>query len=91
MIRRCYDPSYSKYKWYGGIGITVCDRWHRLDNFIEDVETLPGYDYSLFENGMLELDKDIIDREAKVYSPATCSFVTHKDNVAESNKRRWHS
>ena len=90
MLRRCYDKTYSKYKWYGEKGITVCERWHRLDNFIQDIMNLPGYDAALFENGNIELDKDIINSDKKEYSPETCSLVTHKENNAYALKKRWH-
>lgn len=92
MLRRCYDKTYSAYKWYGAKGIKVCDRWKRLDYFIEDVVKLKGFDYNKFENNEIELDKDILSNvEIKVYSPETCCFVSHKENNAEALKRRWHS
>lgn len=90
MIRRCYDPTYSKYKWYGEKGVTVCNRWHRLDYFIEDIVNLPGYDKERFENGEIELDKDLINYERKEYSPETCSLVTHAENNRDALMRRWH-
>lgn len=89
MIRRCYDPSYRAYRWYGAQGVTVCERWHRLDLFVEDIENIPGYDKDRFEAGEIELDKDLIDRDAKIYSLQTCSFVTHAENARESANRRW--
>ena len=90
MLRRCYDKTYSKYQWYGGRGVTVCERWHRLDYFIEDIVKLPGYDAKAFEAGLIELDKDIIDYEKKEYSPETCSLVTHAANNRIALMRRWH-
>lgn len=43
MIRRCEDPRAAQYKNYGGRGITVCERWHKLENFYEDMgERPPG-------------------------------------------------
>jgi len=90
MIRRCYDKTYSKYKWYGGRGVTVCERWHRLDYFIEDVVNLPGYNAEDFESGIIELDKDLIDYDRKEYSPETCSLLSHKENVRIELLRRYH-
>ncbi len=91
MIRRCYDPNYSKYKWYGGRGVTVCERWHRFDLFLEDVCNLPGFDPNKFENNEIELDKDLIDYDKKEYSPETCSFLSHSENNKIALKRRWNS
>lgn len=90
MIRRCYDKTYNKYQYYGGRGVTVCDRWHRLDNFIEDITNLPGYDPDKFEKNELEMDKDVIGRNEKIYSPETCCLISHSANVRESLYNRWH-
>lgn len=44
MLDRCLNPKYVAYKHYGGRGITVCDRWLKLENFIEDMgERPPGF------------------------------------------------
>lgn len=90
MIRRCYDPAYKAYKWYGEKGVTVCDRWRRLDYFIEDLPHIPKFDALLFEEGKIELDKDIRAMKEKCYSLETCCFVTHSINNQESLRRRWH-
>lgn len=38
MIQRCTNPNAKYYKYYGGRGITVCDRWLRsFANFLEDM------------------------------------------------------
>lgn len=90
MLRRCYDPTYSKYRWYGERGVTVCERWHRLDYFLEDIVNLPGYNTEKFESGEIELDKDSIDYSRKEYSPETCSLLSHKENNQIALQRRWH-
>lgn len=90
MLRRCYDINYRAYKWYGAKGIVVCERWKRLDFFLEDVSKIKNYDYEKIKNGELELDKDSINREAKIYSLETCSFLTHADNAREANKRKYN-
>lgn len=42
MIRRCTVESAPNYQYYGGRGITVCDRWlHSFDSFIEDMGERP--------------------------------------------------
>lgn len=44
MKARCYDKNHEYYKYYGGKGITVCDRWKEsFENFLEDMgERLNG-------------------------------------------------
>ena len=41
MIRRCENPKAVFYKDYGGRGITVCERWHNVVNFYEDMGERP--------------------------------------------------
>ena len=37
MMQRCNNQGIATYKYYGGRGIKVCDRWKDIHNFIEDV------------------------------------------------------
>jgi hypothetical protein len=41
MIQRCENPNQVNYKNYGGRGITVCERWHKFENFYADVGDKP--------------------------------------------------
>ena len=65
MIRRCTNPKNSSYKNYGGRGITVCDEWLDVTNFVAWCEeTYPNIKgYSL----------DRIDND-KGYSPDNCTW-----------------
>jgi len=89
MIARCYNQKNPSYKTYGAKGITVCERWKRFDYFLEDVTTIKGFDQELINKGKLVLDKDIINRDAKIYSPETCCFVSRSENTKESSTRTW--
>lgn len=43
IIRRCTDKNSSRYKYYGGRGITVCDRWlEDYLNFYDDIVSTIG-------------------------------------------------
>ncbi len=70
MISRCLNPNYHRYHDYGGRGITVCDRWLLMENFVSDM----GDSYSP------ELQLDRIDNN-KGYSPENCRWVTAKQNA----------
>lgn len=41
MHTRCYNPKTKNYKYYGGKGVIVCERWHRFENFLEDMGEAP--------------------------------------------------
>jgi hypothetical protein len=82
VVDRCYNRKFKQYRDYGGAGVTICNEW-RGDylNFAKDAVTLPGFDYELFINGKLELDKDQKYRGSKVYSKETCMLLTRKQNA----------
>lgn len=75
MHRRCYSPTAKDYKYYGGRGITVCDRWQKpaefgFFNFKKDMEG----DYS--ED--LEIDRIEVNGN---YSPDNCKWSTRNQQV----------
>ena len=88
MLRRCYDYSQqNRKKGKSYANVVVCERWFYLKNFYEDIQKLEGYDYWV-DSGNMSLDKDIAAQEVtKIYSPATCKFVTMKENLQEMNER----
>ena len=89
MIARCYNTKNPSYKTYGAKGITVCDRWKRFDYFLEDVIHITGYNQTEINAGNLVLDKDILDRQSKIYSVNTCCFISRSENAKESATRMW--
>lgn len=41
MIARCSNVNHASYRLYGAIGITVCDRWLKFENFLSDMGEKP--------------------------------------------------
>ena len=80
IIHRCYDPKDKSYKYYGGKGVTVYDRWLRFDHFFEDFRKIPGFDEALFREGKIKLDKDIKSKGDKIYSLETTMWVSDLEN-----------
>ena len=65
MMQRCINANSKSYKDYGGRGIKVCDRWHDVRNFIEDM-------YPTFKEGLM-LDRKNNDGN---YEPNNCRWTT---------------
>jgi len=78
ILNRCYNRDATSYKAYGARGVSICDEWRNFQQFAEWYE-------KNFKSGM-KLDKDILIRNNKVYSPATCRFVPEKVNAIVRTK-----
>lgn len=90
MMGRCYNPNNAKYKNYGARGITVCDEWkHNCKQYCEDVKKLKGYNKELLLQGKIQLDKDYLKSNNKIYSPLTCIWVSGKKNTQIKPSYMW--
>ncbi len=81
-IERCYDSQFLlKNPTYENC--SVCEEWHSFQNFAKWYEE----NYYEIEGERMELDKDILVKGNKVYSPETCVFVPNRINLF-LNKRQ---
>lgn len=65
---------------------TICEEWHNFQNFAEWWEE----NFYEVDNERMELDKDIVIKNNKIYSPNTCIIVPHRINslFVKSNSKR---
>ncbi len=76
MIKRCYDAYYlNKYPTY--IDCYVCEEWLCFQNFGKWFEE----NYYEIEGEKMHLDKDILCKGNKIYSPNTCTFTSERINL----------
>lgn len=74
MKSRCFNPNTEQYGYYGGRGITVCERWLAFENFYADMgpRPEPKSEYS-------------IDRYPDMngnYEPGNCRWATFPEQMA---------
>lgn len=78
MLDRVYNTSRHNYINYENV--SICERWHCYEYFADDVPHLEGFNQTLLNEGMIQLDKDLATENAKVYSPETCGWLTPEEN-----------
>lgn len=81
MIERCYAGDYPTYK-----DVTVCEEWKCFENFSKWYEQ----NWKSHMDNTWHLDKDILIKGNKIYSPKTCGFVPQEINVlfVKNNSKR---
>ena len=74
MVSRCHCATDGSYHYYGGRGITVCDRWRDFRNFLADMGERP--------DGK-EIDR--IDPD-QGYFLENCRWITRAENMARTRQ-----
>lgn len=67
MLERCRNPSNASFRFYGARGIHVCERWHNIVNFVDDMGVRP-----------VGMTLDRVNGEGD-YEPGNCRWATEID------------
>jgi hypothetical protein len=76
MIQRCTNPNRQCFRYYGGLGVTVCERWMTFENFHADMGEKP--------DGM-SLDR--IDTNGP-YEPGNCRWADYVTQATNQRKKK---
>lgn len=81
MKERCTNPNSRVYSYYGGRGITICERWiNSFVDFVDDMGDRPSKDYSL----------DRINVNGN-YEPSNCRWATNSEQRINTRQRKSKS
>lgn len=81
MFVRCYNPECKTYQYYGGKGVTVCDRWNpdfggSFINFLADMGSRPTKSHTI--------DRANVDGD---YEPSNCTWATRTEQEVNKGLR----
>lgn len=88
MLQRCYDEKHHK-KYPTYIGCEASEEFHNFQEYGKWFEK----NYYEVDNETMCLDKDILVKHNKIYSPETCIYVPHTINLlfVKNDKNRGKS
>lgn len=76
MLNRCTNPKQGNYRYYGGRGISVCERWTTFAHFLADVGERPS-------GATLDrINNDI------GYEPSNCRWSQHTVQMRNTRSNR---
>lgn len=77
MRQRCNNTKNKSYSYYGGKGITICDRWNSVINFISDMGVKPlGHEIDRIDNNL-------------GYFKENCRWVLKKPQMQNTRISKW--
>lgn len=86
MLHRCFDIKH-KEKYIEYKDIICCEEWLLYENFYEWLHEQPNFNKWL-NSKRWAIDKDILVKNNKIYSPETCCLVPQNVNSLFTNRNR---
>ena len=77
MRARCNNPNHTVFRYYGGRGIKVCDRWSDFWLFVKDMGSRPTKEHEI----------DRINNDGH-YEPSNCHWVTRSEQLQNTRSNR---
>lgn len=77
MKKRCTYVKGKEYKYYGGRGISICERWEDFENFLTDMGPRPE-----------GLTLDRIDVNGN-YEPGNCRWISMEEQLGNKRCTQW--
>ena len=78
ILQRCFDKKWKeKRPWYNDI--EFCNEWLYYPNFYEWLHSQPNFD-KWFNGKRWAIDKDILNKGNKIYSPENCCLIPQNVN-----------
>jgi len=80
MINRCYNEKTTSFKYYGALGVAVCEKWRKsFKSFIKDMGKKPSPEHSI----------DRYPNTKGNYEPGNCRWATRKEQNQNKRKSIW--
>lgn len=84
MLIRCYSEK-DRYLHPAYAECTVCEEWHNFQNFADWYE---NNFYDIGDGTRMHIDKDVIVKGNKIYSPETCIILPQRINMIFMEKAK---
>ncbi len=86
MLKRAYTEKKGRCNYFG---VTVCEEWHNFQSFAKWCHSQDFFNIKDKNGKRYDLDKDILVKGSKTYSPETCCFVPSEINCLFIRNKRF--